>query len=341
MVKFAMQIFHSPRQTAHAPTREFHNGDWTPFAETPARVEAMLAALGPAEEPRDHGLAPILAVHDAGYVDFLQSAHRDWLAAGRDGDAIGYAFPVVRRRPLDLSRIDARLGHYGFDVATPIAAGTWDATYWSAQCALSAAAALVTGDRMAFALTRPPGHHAGADYMGGYCYINASAVAAQALASAGRRVAVLDVDYHHGNGTQDIFYERGDVFYASIHADPATDYPFFWGHPDERGAGAGLGATINLPLPRGTRWPAYEPALAQALEAIGSWGADTLVVSYGADTWEGDPISHFALSTSDMQRMGAAIARAHLPVVTVMEGGYAVEALGANVAAFLEGLEAG
>ncbi|GGD53267.1 histone deacetylase family protein [Erythrobacter arachoides] len=334
-----MRIFHSHRQSGHAPRREFHNGDWAAFAETPARVTAMLAAVGPVEEPTDRGLGSVLAVHEPSYVEFLQTAYTQWVAAGREGDALGYAFPVSRRRALVLDRIDAKLGRFSADVVTPIAAGTWDATYASAQAALGAVAAVLEGEPRAFALTRPPGHHAGADYCGGYCYLNASAIAARALADAGRKVAVLDVDYHHGNGTQDIFYESGDVFFASIHADPATDFPFFWGHADERGEGPGQGATLNLPLPRGTRWAEYERALGKALEGIAAWGADQLVVSYGADTFAGDPISHFQLTTPDMQSLGAAIAAARLPVVGIMEGGYAVDSLGANLAAFLGGLE--
>lgn len=338
-----MLTFCSPAQKAHAPARELVNGQAEDHAETPARLDTMLAQMGTVREPADHGLAPILAAHDADYVAFLQSAHAAWLAAGREGDAIGYAFPVRARRPLALERIDGRLGQYGFDTVTPIAAGTWDAAYGAAQSALSALAAISSGEvRQSFALCRPPGHHAGADYFGGYCYLNNAAIAARAaLAQGCGPVAVLDVDYHHGNGTQDIFYEDGEVFFASIHADPRTDFPYFWGHADERGAGAGEGATFNQPLPRGTGWAGYEGALGKALEAVAAFGARTLIVSYGADTYAEDPISHFALTTQDMQRIGNHIATTGLPTVTVMEGGYNVAALGENVAAFLAGLEGG
>ncbi len=336
-----MLTFCSPAQTAHAPTHELVNGAREEHAETPARLANMLAQVGAVREPSDHGLEPILAVHDPDYVAFLQGAHAAWLAAGREGDAIGYAFPVRGRRPLSLERIDGKLGQYGFDTVTPVAAGTWDAAYGAAQSALSAVAAVASGEaRQAFALCRPPGHHAGADYFGGYCYLNNAAIAARAAAAQGLGpVAVLDVDYHHGNGTQDIFYEDGDVFFASIHADPRTDFPYFWGHADERGAGAGEGATFNQPLPRGTRWDTYEGALAKALEAVSRFGTRTLIVSYGADTFAEDPISQFALTTEDMQRMGAAIGALGLPTVTVMEGGYNVAELGRNVAAFIGGLE--
>lgn len=339
-----MLTFASPRQTAHDPARELMNGGWMNHAETPARFASMLAALpGEARAPADHGLAAILAVHDPDYVAFLECAHAQWLAAGREGDAIGYAFPVRGRRPLTLDRIDAKLGRYGFDAGTPITAGSWEAAYWGAQAALGAFEAVAAGDvRQAFALCRPPGHHAGADYYGGYCYLNNAAIAARAAADRGMGpVAVLDVDYHHGNGTQDIFYEDAEVLFVSIHADPAMDYPYYWGHADERGAGAGKGATLNLPLARGTIWAGYERALGTALEAVAAFAPRTLIVSYGADTFATDPISHFRLTTDDMHRIGAGIASLALPTVTVMEGGYDVAALGRNVAAFLAGLEGG
>ena len=197
---------------------------------------------------------------------------------------------------------------------------------------------MLAGERAAFALCRPPGHHAGRDYCGGYCHLNTAAIAAQAARDAGiTKVAILDIDYHHGNGTQDIFWTRGDVLYASVHADPATDYPFYWGHADERGEGEGEGATLNRPLPHGTRLDAFRSAQGALLESIAQFGAGLLVVSFGADTWEGDPISHFALTTADYQVLGGDIAGLGLPTVIAMEGGYAVEALGANVASFLGG----
>lgn len=334
-----MRCVFDPRQLAHAPAVELHNGSFVPYAETPARAEAVLAAVGTVEPAVDHGEAPLRAVHDEAYLAFLWSAHKDWRAAGREGDASGYAWPVVRRRPLALERIDARLGAYSFDASSPIAAGTWEGAYWSAQTALTALDAVLAGERAAFALCRPPGHHAGRDYLGGYCHLNNAAIAAEAATEAGRRVAILDVDYHHGNGTQDIFWARGDVFFASIHADPRMDYPYFWGHADEIGDGDGEGATLNLPLPRGTDIAAYLPALERALARIAAFSADLLVISFGADTYVGDPISHFKLETADYAVMAGRIAALELPSLVAMEGGYAVDALGANVAAFLGGLQ--
>lgn len=333
-----MRRFYSPVQARHAPVQELHNGGFAAYAETPARVAAILAAIGPTEEPEDRGEAPIARVHDRAYLDFLKAVPRLWREAGRAGDAIPYAFPVVGRRPLSLSRIDALLGAHAFDATTPITPDSWDAAYWSTQSALAATHAVLAGDRAAFALCRPPGHHAGADYCGGYCHLNHAAVAAQAARDAGvERVAILDIDYHHGNGTQDIFGARGDVFYASIHADPATDYPFYWGHADEVGEGEGIGATLNLPLPRGTRIEAFRAAQTRALAAIAAFGPGMLIVSFGADTWAGDPISSFAIETPDYALLARDIAAGGWPTAILMEGGYAVAALGDNVASFLGG----
>ncbi len=327
-----MRCFWDERQGAHRPAGEFFNGAMHPAAEHAGRVDAIRQAIGPTETPADRGMEPLLRVHSADYLDFLRTAHQQWRAAGREGDAYPYTFPVVGRRPLKLSRIDALLGQYSFDTSTPIAEGTWEAAYWSAQTTLAAVDSVLQGERTAFALCRPPGHHAGADYLGGYSYLGNAAIAAEQAVAAGRRVAILDVDYHHGNGTQDVVGRRDGIAFASIHADPSTDYPFFWGHADES-----QGNIRNLPLPRGTDWSAYEPALARALDWIGKYAPDLLIVSYGADTYEGDPISHFRLKTSDYAPMARRIAALDLPTVILMEGGYAVDALGANVAAFMSG----
>ena len=333
-----MRRFFSPCQLAHAPFVELHNGAFAPYAEVPARATTILRAIGGAEEPEDAGEAPILAVHAPAYLRFLKEAPAMWRAAGRAGEAIPYAFPVVGRRPLRLDRVDALLGAHAFDATTPITADTWNSAYWNAQTAVAATRAVLGGERAAFALCRPPGHHAGADYCGGYCHLNVAAIAARQAQAAGHaRVAVLDIDYHHGNGTQDIFWEDGSVFYASVHADPASDYPFYWGHADERGAGEGEGATLNLPLPHGTTLEPFRAAQARALAAIAAFGATLLVVSFGADTWEGDPISHFKLKTAEYRVLAQDIAAAGLPTVVVMEGGYAVDALGANGVSLLAG----
>ena len=327
-----MRFFWDERQRAHAPAGEFFNGAMHPAAEHPGRVEAILAALGRTEQPTDSGRSPLERVHDAAYLSFLQTAHDRWRDAGRDGDAFPYTFPVVGRRPVRLQRIDALLGRHSFDTATPIGPGTWEAAYWSAQTALAALQAVLDGERSAFGLCRPPGHHAGADYFGGYSYLNNAATCAAAAAALGKTVAILDVDYHHGNGTQDIVAGHELIGFGSIHADPATDYPYYWGHADESG-----GNILNLPLPRGADWRAYQRALTQAIDWIEQRAPELLIVSYGADTHEADPISHFKLRTSDSAPMARCIASLGLPTVIVMEGGYAVEHLGANVAEFLTG----
>ena len=335
-----MKAFFAEAQSKHAPALELQNGALVPHAESQARVEAIKSALPGLVASTDFGLDPILAVHDAAYVDFLQRAHADWQAAGRPGDAFPYVFPVRGRRPLSLSRIDAELGQYAYDCGTPVAEGTWPAVYWNAQTALTAMAAVIETGAPAFAFCRPPGHHAGRDYMGGYSYLNNVAIAAQqALAQGARRVAVLDVDYHHGNGTQDIFYDRGEVLTISLHADPKTDYPFYWGHADETGAGAGAGANLNLPMPRGTVWTDYQAQLVLALERVAAFDPDLLIIPFGADTFAGDPISFFGIETEDYTAMGRLIAGAGLPTLICMEGGYAVDALGANVSAFLAGVD--
>lgn len=328
-----MRCFWDERQRAHRPAAEFFNGKLHPAAEHEGRIGAVLEAIGITEAPSERGLEPLLAVHSEAYLDLLREAHSEWLAVGREGDAFPYTFPIVARRSPRLSRIDARLGQHSFDTSTPIGPDTWDACYWSAQTALCALDAILQNERNAFAFTRPPGHHAGRDYFGGYSYLNHAAICAEAALRAGsRRIAILDVDYHHGNGTQDIFAGRDDVVFASIHADPSTDYPFFWGHADEN-----CGNILNIPLPRGTDWTSYAPAMTSALEWLARKAPDFLIVSYGADTHEADPISHFKLRTSDYASMARQIASMGLPTLILMEGGYAVEALGANVAEFLGG----
>lgn len=335
-----MRVFFDPGQRAHNPATELHNGGFVPYAEHVGRIDALTAAVIAAghrlEEPADFGIAPIAAVHNVDYLDFLQHAHRRWREAGRDGDASGYAWPVVGRRSLTLNRIDGDLGQFSFDAATPIAAQSWHSARANARTALSAVDALLDGAAASCGLCRPPGHHAGADYMGGYCYLNNVAIAAQYARDNGvRRVAILDVDYHHGNGTQDIFYSRDDVFFTSIHADPATDFPFFWGHGDEHGEAAGKGYNANFPLPRGTRWHDYAVALEQALAAITRFNPELLLISFGADTLASDPISHFVLELEDYPKMGAMVAATGLPSAIIMEGGYDVDHIGAALTGFL------
>ncbi len=333
-----MKIFYSDKTLAHRPIQELHNGSFAPAAEIPRRAEIIADALGQSETPKDFGWDPIFRTHDGGYVAFLKRAHADWRAAGRSGDAMPYVFPIRRRRPVELSRIDAELGRYSFDCGTPVTEGACQAAYWSAQSALSGAQAIRDGAENAFALCRPPGHHSGQDYMGGYSYLNSAAIAADFLLGKGaKKIAILDVDYHHGNGTQDIFYERSDVLFVSLHADPKTDYPFYWGHADEAGDGPGKGFNVNLPMARGTDWESYRRVLESGLEKISRYEPDYLIISYGADTFIDDPISYFNLTTPDYTAMAKQIAAMGITSLICMEGGYDLPSVGNNVKAFLAG----
>ena len=324
-------------------------GRLVPCHETPARLEYVLDALrqrgiGTLQTPAAPDLDLIRRVHSPRYVDFLQGAWADWVALDPDNaelDILPSVWPVRGfRHDISPSNFAARVGLFSFDSGSPLTAGTWEAAVAGAACAIDAARAVSSGHgpRAAMALTRPPGHHAGADFFGGYCFLNNAALAAQALREAGaERVAVLDIDYHHGNGTQSIFYERGDVLTVSVHGDPTTEYPFFLGYADESGQGAGLGANLNLPLAAGTDFAGWNEALEQGLAAIGRFKPDALVIALGVDTYEGDPISRFKLRSADYLQVGARLARLGLPAVFTMEGGYAVAEVGVNVANVLEG----
>jgi acetoin utilization deacetylase AcuC-like enzyme len=340
-----MRTIYTPRHALHHGKGEFTDGRFVPCYEMPSRALMVLEAVQaaghrPIEAPEDHGRGPVERVHDPRLVAFLETAHAAWRELGREDDALPMTWPTRALRDKEPRHIHGRLGFWCFDAGTPIGPGTWEAAYWGAQVALSAAARLASGEPALFALCRPPGHHAAADAYGGYCFLNNAAIATQALSDAGAaRVAILDVDYHHGNGTQAIFYHRPDVLFVSIHADPADEYPFFLGHADETGAGPGTGANLNLPLPLGADAAAYEAALDSACEAVCRFGTEALVVSLGVDTYAGDPISTFRLHGDDFQRLGRRIAALRRPTLFVLEGGYAVEQIGGNVAGVLSGFE--
>jgi acetoin utilization deacetylase AcuC-like enzyme len=342
-----MDAWYSEHHQAHHGHTELIGGRFVASHELPVRAERVRDAfaavdLGRLLTPADAGLAPILAVHDADYVDFLRGAWDAWRALGRTHPALpmvwhaGMGLPEQRPR-----HIEGQLGYYSMDAGSAIVEGTWTAAYWSAQCAIAAASALAHGAPAGFAICRPPGHHATARTMGGYCYLNNAAIAAQYLRALGQpRVAVLDIDYHHGNGTQAIFWERADVFFASLHANPDDDFPYLSGHAAERGEGDGHGATLNLPLPTGTAARDYLAALEQALDAVQVAGCTATVVSLGVDTFERDPISHFLLREGDFLEIGKRLKRLPQPVLFVFEGGYATDEVGRNAVAVLQGYEA-
>ncbi|MGB8363507.1 MAG: histone deacetylase family protein [Rhizomicrobium sp.] len=323
-------------------------GRLSPAVEIPERAERVRARieqrrLGPVLPPAAFGETPLRRVHDGAFIDFLTGAHDAWITryGASAGEAIPSCWPARGLRERRHGDIESQLGSYAFDTATPIVKGTWNAARAAADVALSGAEALQGGECCAFALTRPPGHHASRDVFGGYCYLNNIAVAAQWLSDRGLRPAILDVDYHHGNGTQAIFYDRSDVFFCSLHADPSFAYPHFLGFADEHGEGAGEGMTLNLPLAQGTAWEAYAEALARAGAALAGFGADVLLVSLGLDAYEHDPICRFRLKTEDYLRLGAKIAGLRKPTLFVFEGGYHIDALAENTTNVLEGFIGG
>jgi acetoin utilization deacetylase AcuC-like enzyme len=327
------------------PRTELYGGELIRPHESPERAESVLErvkeqGLGEIIAPERFGPAPLLRVHDPQYVEFLRHAWSDWVAAGNRGEAIPDCWPARRMRQRCPNNITGKLGYYAMAGETSICQGTWEAASAAADVALSAASRISGGARGAFALCRPPGHHAARDLYGGYCFLNNAAIAAQFLRDAGAaRVAVLDVDFHHGNGTQDIFYDRRDVLYVSLHGDPAEAFPYFSGYADETGAGAGAGFNMNLPLPRGTEFNAWQDALRAALERVERFGADALVVSLGVDTFAEDPISFFRLQTPDFLTYGRMIGACAIPALFVLEGGYAVGEIGVNVVNVLTGFE--
>ena len=338
-----MKIVRSDEHRLHFPAGELHNGALVRPFECPERVDYINNALEAAGLTDDIDAVPVedellIEVHDQGYVSFLRSAWQEWTALGHTADMIPTCLPARRMNSHIPEHVDGKLGYYAFAAESAITDGTWDAAVGAASLARSAQRAVSDGASSAFALCRPPGHHASTDFFGGYCYLNNAAIAAQGFRNDGaERVAVLDVDFHHGNGTQDIFYDRSDVFFASLHGDPAHEFPYFLGYADETGVGEGQGYTANYPLLPGTTFDVWLAALDNALERIGNFGPDALVVSLGVDTFEADPISSFKLTSADFATYGRRLGALGLPTVYVMEGGYAVEEIGTNTANVLTG----
>ncbi len=346
-----MQVVHSERHREHAYANEVSMGGAVPAWEVPERAELILAALTAdghvIRPPTEAGLAPIHAVHDPAMVRFLETAWSDWQAGGgattdpmipdtflhagyRDG--MGHA-------PEPTSPC-GRMGYWCFDTATPIVAGTYGAARAAVDVALTAAQFVVAGERATYGLCRPPGHHAARATFGGYCYFNNAAITAEWLGRAtGTRIGILDVDFHHGNGTQQIFYGRPDVAYASLHGDPRRIYPYFSGHADERGTGRGEGATFNQPLPAGTGDADYLAALERALDWLVGRTDGPLVVSLGFDTHQHDPICDLAVTTAAYGDHGRLVAGTGRPLVILQEGGYDLASIGENARRWLGGVE--
>ena len=343
-----MLTLYTPHHHLHAPATEFFRGERAPAFEKPSRADYVHQELKrrghPLIEP-SRDCTPMLGrVHARRYLDFLANAWDQWRALD-PANANVQPFPSVwpirtLRSDAEPTNFIARLGLYSMDNGTPMCAGTWTAVKLAADAAFEAAERVADGARAVFCATRPPGHHAGADFMGGYCFLNNAAIAAETLRSRGAaRVSVLDVDFHHGNGTQAIFYDRADVQYVSLHGDPRTEFPFYAGYADERGAGDGDGFNLNLPLPAGTEAAQWFDALNTACAAVTRYAPDALVVSLGLDTFGDDPISKFRLRSADFITLGARLAALGKPTVLVLEGGYAAAELGVNAANVLQGFE--
>jgi acetoin utilization deacetylase AcuC-like enzyme len=333
-------VFSHPDHRLHNPSEPHRfGGVLLPPAEVAERAERILRGLesGPFEirVPDEVPREAIRGVHSDRYLGFLETAHARWREATGgppDAEAVAYIRPLPGTPWKEPTHIDAQLGIFSNDV-DPILAGTWRAALAAASCAHAAAGAVRGGERTAYALSRPPGHHAAPEIFGGYCYLNNTAIAADLLARSGATVAVLDVDTHHGNGTQTVFWERGDVLTLSIHGDPNVHFPYYLGHADEVGVGPGEGANRNFPLPTGTAWPGYRDALGAAVGAISAYGTDALVVALGVDT----QVTHgvLALEGDDYRRLGAALAGIDVPTVFVQEGGYEPGVLERDVPAVL------
>lgn len=338
-----MKVFFHPAEKLHHPKTRFARGKLLPPTEIPARLDALLAAtqkLGfEIITPPDFGRAPIEAVHTPQYVRFLETAYARWKAMPDWGEEVmPYVFV---REPHSGSKtlrsFTAEVSYYIADGCAPLGEGSWEAIHAAAQSAIAAAHAVLEGERLSYAISRPPGHHARADSAGGYCYLNNTAIAAQLLREKYDRVAIIDTDMHHGNGVQEIFYERDDVFYVSLHGDPTDFYPVVEGFADEIGRGKGKGFNLNLPLPHGASESVFFGELERALAAIRAFKPQALVHALGFDVYEKDPQSVVSVSTPGFSRLGAALSALDLPTVVVQEGGYAVESLTQNLEAYFNG----
>ena len=338
-----MKVFHDPIHAAHEPDFFLVRGIPTLSADQPERVDRLLAGVArvglAVEQPTDFGLEPVVAVHTARYLDFLRDAHQQWveLPGAKADEIVANIHPS--RDPVGYpSGVVGRAGWHMADTACPIGPDTYQAAMASANSAVAAAAAVGGGDRFAYALCRPSGHHAFADMAGGFCFLNNSAIAAQWLRGRHDRVAVLDIDVHHGNGTQDIFYHRSDVLAVSVHRDPADYYPFFWGYADQVGAAAGQGHNLNVLLAEGSGDTEFLAAVDTARDRIRAFDPGALVIALGLDAAEDDPLRGLRVTTPGFRRIGRAIAELGLPTVLVQEGGYVCDALTDNLASFLTGV---
>lgn len=336
-----MKVVFADVQKKHDPQTFYSSGALQPSPEVPERAMRLLAAARNSgltlEKPEDYGLQFIAQVHSPEYLHYLQHIFQRWSRIeGGSKEVVPGIHPDRRDGGYPKSAV-GQAGWHHYDTASPVAADTWESALWSAHSATHGAVSVLEGAAASYALCRPPGHHASREMAGGFCYLSNAAIATEALLMQFGRIAILDIDVHHGNGTQGVFYRRDDVLTVSLHADPVRFYPFFWGHRDERGEGPGLGYNINVPLPRGTGDEDYLSSLEGALQRIAAFDPSALVVALGLDAHEDDPLRGLAISTEGFARIGARIGACSLPTVLVQEGGYLSEALGHNLSAFLEG----
>ena len=339
----SVPVFWPTQHGLHAPQTEYDNGLLIVYAETPDRIDTLKAGLAgqPAIDLQPYhdaiSLAEAAQVHTPGLLDYLLTAAQA-LQASESGYAYPSVFPGFFAHSPGINARKLMGGMYSFDVHAPIGTGTAVSVLNSAATAVTAAQSLIDGNtRLAYALCRPPGHHAGRAFTGGYCYLNNAALAANRLKALGKG-AILDIDYHHGNGTQDIFWDDPDVFFASLHADPAFEYPYYTGYQEETGGQNAPGTTANFPLPNGTDDATYLASLQAALLSINSFSPNWLVVSLGFDTFGGDPMSTFTLSQDIYRDIGYLIHNLNLPTLLVQEGGYNVSMLGQLANEFMSGM---
>ncbi|AIS90139.1 Acetylpolyamine amidohydrolase [Burkholderia pseudomallei] len=338
-----MLTYFHPDQLKHSPLTYLSRGKMRAPHEVPERAVRLLGAVTSlgfdVRAPEDFGAAPLAAVHSEPYLRFLADAHREWRRIPEDwGPEV--MSNIYVREPNPLRGVLAQAGYYLADGSCPIGEHTYRAAYWSAQSALAGAAALGRGARDAYALCRPPGHHACRDAAGGFCYLNNAAIAAQALRARHARVAILDTDMHHGQGIQTLFYDRDDVLYVSIHGDPTNFYPAVTGYETERGAGRGEGFNVNLPMPHGSPEAVFIAQLERARSRVERFAPDVLVFALGFDVYREDPQSKVAVTTEGFGRLGALVGGLRVPTLIVQEGGYHLETLERNAAALFRSYEA-
>jgi len=338
-----LKTIYSEQHRLRDSKTELYGGELVQPFERPSRADIVIKAiresgLGEIQEPEVFPIEPVLAVHDADFVQFLEAVWTEWCQAGYTGEAIASVWPARRMQTRVPRHIDGKLGYYALAAETSISEGTWEAALVSKDLALTGAQGLLNGEQGMFSLCRPPGHHAARDMFGGYCFLNNAAISAQYLRDHGAdRVAILDIDFHHGNGTQDIFYERDDVLFCSLHGDPQEAFPHFLGYADETGSKKGVGYKRNYPMPPGTLFAQWCESLTDALARIKEFAPQYLVVSLGVDAFENDPISFFKLTSADFLTTGRLIGSLGVPTLFVMEGGYDVDEIGINVVNVLQG----